>query len=93
MYLPSTTCTREALEKRLDASLATVRVPRPTTPYEEELIQEIRCLKEAAAPPPKHDVPVRDRPLTEPERRRVGEVRQTKEGLYVDGRKVGWHNF
>ena len=40
------------LEKRLDASLATAQVPRPTTPYEEELIQEIRRLKEAAAPPP-----------------------------------------
>ena len=95
VYLPSTTRTREALEKRLDASLATARVPRPTTPYEEELIQEIRRLKEAAAPPPKHDVPVPDRPLTEPERRRVEEVRQTKEGLYVDGRRdVGeWRNF
>ena len=87
----------EALEKRLDASLATALVPRPTTPYEEELIQEIRRLKEATTPPPppRHDVPVPDRPLSEPERRRVEEVRQTKEGLYVDGRKVvgEWRNF
>ena len=84
----------EKLEKRLDASLATAKVPRSTTPYEEELIREIRRLKEAATPPPpQHDVPVPDRPLTESERRRVEEVRQTKEGLYVDGRKVGWHNF
>ena len=83
----------EKLEKRLDASLATAKVPRSTTPYEEELIQEIRRLKEAARPPPPHDVPVPDRPLSESERRRVGEVRQTKEGLYIDGRKVGWHNF
>ena len=83
----------EKLEKRLDASLATARVPRPTTPYEEELIQEIRRLKEAATPPPQHEVPVPDRPLSESERRRVEDVRQTKEGLYVDGRKVGWHNF
>ena len=84
----------ERLEKRLDASLATAQVPRPTTPYEEKLIQEIRRLKEAATPPPpRHDVPVPDRPLSEPERRRVEEVRQTKEGVYVDGRKVGWHNF
>ena len=83
----------ERLEKRLDASFATAQVPRPTTPYEEELIKEIRRLKEDATPPPRHDVPVPDRPLSEPERRRVEEVRQTKEGLYVDGRKVGWHNF
>ena len=84
----------ERLEKRLDASLATAQVPRPTTPYEEELIQEIHRLKETAAPPPpRHKVPVPDRPLSEPERRRVEDVRQTKEGLYVDGRKVGWHNF
>ena len=32
VYLPSTTRTRKALEKRLDTSLATARVPRPTTP-------------------------------------------------------------
>ena len=85
----------ETLEKRLDASLATAQVPRSTTPYEEELIQEIRRLKEEAKPPPQHEVPVPDRPLSEPERRRrrVEEVRQTKEGLYVDGRKVGWHHF
>ena len=85
----------EKLEKRLDASLATARVPRPTTPYEEELIQEIRRLKEAAVPPPKHEVPVPDRPLTEPERRRVEEVRQTREAVYVDGRRVvgEWRNF
>ena len=84
----------ERMEKRLDASLATAQVPRPITPYEEELIKEIRRLKEdATPPPPRHDVPVPDRPLSEPERRRVGEVRQTKEGLYVDGRKVGWHHF
>ena len=93
VYLPSVHQTREALEKRLDASLATAQVPRSTTPYEEELIQEIRRLKEASGPPPKHDVPVPDRPLTDSERRRVGELRQTKEGLFVDGRKVGWHNF
>ena len=85
----------EKLEKRLDASLATAQVPRSTTPYEEELIQEIRRLKEAAAPPPKHEVPVPDRPLTEPERRRVEEVRQTREAVYVDGRRVvgEWRNF
>ena len=83
----------EKLEKRLDASLATAQVPRSTTPYEEELIQEIRRLKEAARPAPSHDVPVPDRPLTDSERRRVGELRQTKEGLFVDGRKVGWHHF
>ena len=87
----------ETLEKRLDASLATARVPRPTTPYEEELIQEIRRLKEAATPPPppRHEVPVPDRPLTESERRRVEEVRQTREAVYVDGRRVvgEWRNF
>ena len=82
-----------ALEKRLDASLATARVPRATTPYEEELIQEIRRLRETSGPPSPHDVPVPDRPLTDSERRRVGELRQTKEGLFIDGRKVGWHNF
>ena len=65
VYLPSVTrgVDMVKLEKRLDASLATAQVPRPTTPYEEELIQEIRRLKEEAAPPPKHDVPVPDRPL------------------------------
>ena len=85
----------EKLEKRLDASLATAQVPRPTTPYEEELIQEIRRLKEAAVPPPKHEVPVPDRPLSESERRRVEEVRQTREAVYVDGRRVvgEWRNF
>ena len=83
----------EKLEKKLNASLATAKVPRAATPYEEELIQEIRRLKEAARPPPLHDVPVPDRPLSDSERRRVGELRQTKEGLFVDGRKVGWHNF
>ena len=83
----------EKFEKRLDASLATAKVPTATTPYEEEMIQEIRRLKEASGPPPKHDVPVPDRPLSDSERRRVGELRQTKEGLFVDGRKVGWHNF
>ena len=104
VYLPSVTCGIDpqvkrslevgALEKRLDASLATAQVPRSATPYEEELIQEIRRLKEAARPPPPpHDVPVPDRPLSDSERRRVGELRQTKEGLFVDGRKVGWHNF
>ena len=106
VYLPSVTRAREPwvkkaleaerLEKRLDASLATAQVPRPTTPYEEELIQEIRRLKEdAAAPPPKHGVPVPDRPLTEPERRRVGEVRQTRDAVFVDGRRVvgEWRNF
>ena len=95
VYLPSVPQTREALEKRLDASLATAQVPRSTTPYEEELIQEIRRLKEAAAPPPPHDVPVPDRPLTDSERRRVEEVRQTREAVYVDGRRVvgEWRNF
>ena len=86
----------ERLEKRLDASLATAKVPRPTTPYEEELIQEIRRLKEGATPPPpRHEVPVPDRPLSEPERRRVGEVRQTKDAVFVDGRRVvgEWRNF
>ena len=85
----------EKLEKRLDASLATARVPRSTTPYEEELIQEIRRLKEAATPPPQHDMPVPDRPLSESERRRVEEVRQTREAVYVDGRRVvgEWRNF
>ena len=95
VYLPSVPQTREALEKRLDASLATAQVPRSTTPYEEELIREIRRLKEAATPPPQHDVPVPDRPLTESERRRVEEVRQTREAVYVDGRRVvgEWRNF
>ena len=95
VYLPSVTQTREALEKRLDASLATARVPRSTSPYEEELIQEIRRLKEATTPPPQHDVPVPDRPLTDSERRRVEEVRQTREAVYVDGRRVvgEWRNF
>ena len=84
-----------ALEKRLDASLATARVPRSTTPYEEELIQELRRLKEAARPPPPHDVPVPDRPLSDSERRRVEEVRQTREAVTVDGRRVvgEWRNF
>ena len=80
------------LEKRLDASLKT-KVPRPVTEYEKELMEEIRPLKEDAAAPPRHDVPVPDRPLSEQERLRVEEVHQTKEGLFVDGRKVGWHNF
>ena len=85
----------EKLEKRLDASLATAQVPRSTTPYEEELIQEIRRLKEAATPPPNHEVPVPDRPLSESERRRVEEVRQAREAVYVDGRRVvgEWRNF
>ena len=85
----------ERLEKRLEASLATAKVPRPTTPYEEELIQEIRRLKEATTPPPRHDVPVPDRPLSESERRRVEEVRQTSDVVFVDGRKVvgEWRNF
>ena len=95
VYLPSVPQTREVLEKRLDASLATARVPRSTTPYEEELIREIRRLKEAAVPRPKHDVPVPDRPLSDSERRRVEEVRQTREAVYVDGRRVvgEWRNF
>ena len=63
------------------------------TEYEKELMEEIRPLKEDAAAPPRHDVPVPDRPLSEQERLRVEEVHQTKEGLFVDGRKVGWHNF
>ena len=86
----------ERMEKRLDASLATAQVPRPTTPYEEELIQEIRRLKEVVTPPPpRHDVPVPDRPLSEPERRRVEDVRQTRDAVFVDGRKVvgEWRNF
>ena len=84
-----------ALEKRLDASLATARVSRSTTPYEEELIQEIRRLKEASGPPPKHDVPVPDRPLTDSERRRVEELRQAREVVTVNGRRVvgEWRNF
>ena len=88
VYLPSVPQTREALEKRLDASLATAQVPTSTTPYEEELIQEIRRLKEAARPPPKQDVPVPDRPLSDSERRRVEEVT-------VNGRRVvgEWRNF
>ena len=95
VYLPSVPQTPEALEKRLDASLATARVPRSTTPYEEELIQEIRRLKEATTPPPQHEVPVPDRPLSESERRRVEEVRQTREAVYVDGRRVvgEWRHF
>ena len=83
----------EGLERRLDASLATAKVPRPVTEYENELMEEVRRLKEDATAPPRHDVPVPDRPLSEQERMRVEEVRQTKEGLFVDGRKVGWHNF
>ena len=68
--------------------------PRPVvTQYEKELMDEIQRLKEKATAPPRHDVPVPDRPLSEQERMRVEEVRQTKEGLFVDGRKVGWHNF
>ena len=88
VYLPSTTSTREVLEKRLDASLATAKVPRSTTPYEEELIREIRRLKETSGPPPPHDVPVPDRPLSDSERRRVEEVT-------VNGRRVvgEWRNF
>ena len=84
-----------ALEKRLDASLATARVPRATTPYEEELIQEIRRLRETSGPPPPHDVPVPDRPLTDSERRRVEEVRQAREVVTVNGRRVvgEWRNF
>ena len=83
----------EGLEKRLDASFATAKVPRPVTQYEKELMEEIRRLKEDATAPPRHDVPVPDRPLFEQERMRVEEVRQMKEGLFVDGRKVRWHNF
>ena len=84
-----------ALEKRLDASLATAQVPRATTPYEEELIQEIRRLRETSGPPPPHDVPVPDRPLTDSERRRVEEVRQAREVVTVNGRRVvgQWRNF
>ena len=91
VYLPSVT---KALEKRLDASLATAQVPRSTTPYE-ELIQEIRRLKESSGPPPKHDVPVPDRPLTDSERRRVEELRQAREVVTVNGRRVvgQWRNF
>ena len=64
--------------------------PRPVvTQYEKELMDEIRRLKEDATAPPRHDVPVPDRPLSEQERMRVEEVRQTKEGLFMDGRKVG----
>ena len=69
------------------------KVPRPVTEYEKELMEEIRRLKEDATAPPRHDVPVPDRPLSEQERMRVEKVPQTKEGLFVDGRKVGWHNF
>ena len=39
------------LERRLDESLNT-KVPRPVTEYEKQLIEEIRWLKEDAAPPP-----------------------------------------
>ena len=76
------------------------------TEYEKELIEEIRRLREDAAPPRfdggfhpslkealKTNVLVPDRPLSEQERMRVEEVRQLKEGMYIDGRKVGWHNF
>ena len=96
----------DGLERRLDASLNT-QVPRPVTEYEKQLIEEIRRLKEDAAPPPRYDggldpnlkkalktdVPVPDRPLSEQERLRVEEVRQLKKGMVIDGRKVGWHNF
>ena len=82
----------EGLEKRLDASLKT-KVPRSVTEFEKELTEEIRRLKEDATAPPRHDVPVPDRPLSKQERMRVEEVRQTRKGLNIDGRKVGWHNF
>ena len=41
----------EGPERRLDASLNT-KVPRPVTEYEKQLIEEIRRLREDAAPPP-----------------------------------------
>ena len=98
----------DGLERRLDESLNT-KVPRPVTEYEKQLIEEIRPLKEDAAPPPpsrfdggldpnlkealKTDVPVPDRPLSEQERLRVEEVRQLKKDRVSGGRKVGWHNF
>ena len=95
------------LERRLDESLNT-KVPRPVTEYEKQLIEEIRRLKEDAAPPPsrfergldpnlkealKTDVLVPDRPLSEQERLRVEEVRQLKKDRGSDEGKVGWHNF
>ena len=75
----------DGLERRLDTSLNT-KGPRPVTEYEKQLIEEIRRLREDAAPPPsrfergpdpnlkealKTDVPVPDRPLSEQEKLRV----------------------
>ena len=98
----------DGLERRLDESLNT-KVPRPVTEYEKQLIEEIRRLREDAAPPPpsrfergldpnlkealKTDVLVPDRPLSEQKRLRVEEVRQLKKDRVSGERKVRWHNF
>ena len=95
-----------SVKKTLDESLNT-KVPRPVTEYEKQLIEEIRRLKEDAAPPPrfeggldpnlkealKTNLLVPDRPLSERERLRVEEVRQLKKDIVSGERKVGWHNF